>query len=138
MVARCATCGGPRGDPGLAICLDCGVGMERAGLPELHQALRVLSAWLVRAGEVLAALAPDDPRLPKAAAQLGRRQKTYAWLEERRDTLESDGLELRFPFAVRWARTQGRLEVRDAFSGEWLEVDASRCPEWWRRRATRA
>jgi hypothetical protein len=46
--------------------------------------------------------------------------------------------EQRFSFAVRWGRERGWLQVRDAFSGEWLEVLATACPPWWREEAFRA
>src|SRR5919198_567597 len=41
-----------------------------------------------------------------------------------------------FPFAVRWSRERGWLEVRDSFTGAWHEVPAEQCPPHWRRWAT--
>lgn len=48
------------------------------------------------------------------------------------------GLELRYPFAVRWPRWElrGWLEVRDCVTGEWLLIPAREAPPDWRRRAT--
>jgi hypothetical protein len=49
----------------------------------------------------------------------------------------SDATEIRFPFEVRWPSWQDRgwLEVRDCFTGQWLQVWAADVPPWWRREA---
>jgi hypothetical protein len=37
---------------------------------------------------------------------------------------------------VRWSRRWGWIELKDPFTGEWLEVRAEECPEWYRRAAS--
>lgn len=44
--------------------------------------------------------------------------------------------EHRYPWCVRWARARGLLEVRDVFTGEWHQVEASQVPDEWRWEAT--
>ena len=50
----------------------------------------------------------------------------------------ADQDEQHFPFEVRWGRERGWLQVRDCFTGEWHQVLATQCPEWWRDQAFRA
>ncbi len=44
-------------------------------------------------------------------------------------------LPARFPWRVQWAREMGYLSIRDMQTGEWLEVSARSCPDWWRDEA---
>jgi hypothetical protein len=84
----------------------------------------------------------DEP-LPSAAVEQLRLHRealvTMLTIEESPSLVaEPPTEEQRFKFAVRWGRERGWLQVRDVFSGEWLEVLASECPPWWRDEAFKA
>ncbi len=44
----------------------------------------------------------------------------------------------RFRMDIRWGRQKGDLSVRDPFTGEWHDVPADACPDWWRLEARAA
>lgn len=118
------------------VCLDCGQGRDEAGRAAVAEAIDALTAWLPRAEAVLNELPEDDERYAGAVATVVRRRATLLALDHtfarelgRRDAAE---FQARFPFAVRWGRERGWLEIRDVFDGGWLRAEASSCPDWWR------
>jgi hypothetical protein len=42
----------------------------------------------------------------------------------------------RYPATIRWARAKGWLLIRDAFTGEWHEIQATDAPDHWRQIAS--
>ncbi|MPZ68589.1 MAG: hypothetical protein GEU71_03570 [Actinobacteria bacterium] len=103
---------------------------------EVREALAREEVWLAEAGKVLAALPPDDPRRQKGAEKLRQRQEKHRALKQQLQKIEDDVLEIRYPFAVRWSRQKGVMEIRDCFTGGWLIVEASQVPDHWRWEAT--
>ncbi len=42
---------------------------------------------------------------------------------------------VRFLMDIRWGQRKGDLAIRDPFTGEWHDVPADACPDWWRLEA---
>jgi hypothetical protein len=40
--------------------------------------------------------------------------------------------QIRYEFDARWAHERGRLEVRDPFTGDWLNIDSKDAPNGWK------
>lgn len=89
--------------------------------------LAALDAWIAEAQAVLAGMDATDPRHARGCALVAKRKaerETLAWPVAR------------YPFAVRWAREKGWLEIRDIHDGSWIGAMAYTCPDSWRREAT--
>jgi hypothetical protein len=133
---HCPVCWEIVKDPQLEVCIDCGYGLDRVDLDDARYAQVLLTNWLGQAGQVvqqLAQSAPGSAKYTKAAEMLARRHQVYQRTHERIEELsQAEDAPFRYPFAVRWAREMGWLEVRDCFTGQWHQIPASDAPDRWR------